>query len=65
MLKYVPDWFVIHQQIKIWHDSDEYCDDNKIIEWYEGYQKRKAQKASIKEELLSIAWYHQGGGIGV
>ena len=37
----VPDWFV----------------NNKIVEWYEGYKKHKAQKAKIKEELLPIAWY--------
>ena len=28
-----------------------------MIEWYNGYQKRKAQKASIKEELMPVAWH--------
>ena len=28
-----------------------------MIKWYKGYQKRKAQKAKIKEELLSTAWH--------
>ena len=56
LLKYVPDWFVTHQQIKIWHDNDDYCNDDELIEWYDGYKVRKAQKASIKEELLPIAW---------
>ena len=28
-----------------------------MIEWYEGYKKRKALKASIKEELMTIAWH--------
>ena len=56
-LIFVPDWFVTQQQIKIWHDDDEYCNDDEIIEWYDGYQKRKAQKASIKEELLPITWH--------
>ena len=28
-----------------------------FFEWYDGYQKRKAQRASIKEELLPIAWH--------
>ena len=23
LLKYVLDWFVTHQQIKIWHDNDD------------------------------------------
>ena len=44
-LKYVPDWFVTHQQMKIWHDDDEYCNDDKLIKWYEGYKRRRAQKA--------------------
>ena len=39
--------------------DDEYCDDDydELIEWYEAYQKRKAQKALIKEELIPIAWH--------
>ena len=57
LLKYVPDWFLAHQQIKIWHDNDDYCNDDELIEWYQGYQKRKAQKAKIKEELLPISWH--------
>ena len=57
LLRYVPDWFVTDRQIKIWHDNDEYCNDDKLIEWYNGYKKRRAQKASIKEELLPIAWH--------
>ena len=57
LLKYVPDWFVTHQQIKIWHDNDDYCNDDELIEWYDDYKVRKAQKASIKEELLPIAWH--------
>ena len=57
LLKYVPDWFVMHHQIKIWHDDDDYCNDNEVIKWYEGYKKRKGQKAKRKEKLLSIAWH--------
>ena len=37
LLKYVSDWFVTHQQIKIWHDNNDYCNDDELIEWYEGY----------------------------
>ena len=47
----------MHQQIKTWHDDDNYCNDDEIIEWYEGYKKRKAQKAKIKEVLLPLAWH--------
>ena len=56
-LIFVPDWFVTQQQIKLWHDEDKYCNDDKIIECYDGYEKQKTQKAKIKEELLSIAWH--------
>ena len=53
LLKYVPDWFVTQQQLKIWHDDDE----DKLFEWYKGYKKREEQKTQIKEELLPIVWY--------
>ena len=48
-LKYVPDYFVTHQQIKMWCDDHKYCKDHKLIKWHKGYQKRKAQKASMKD----------------
>ena len=48
-LHFVPDWFVTQEEIKMWHDDDVYCNDDGIIEWYEGYKKRKAQKALIKK----------------
>ena len=57
LLEYVSDWFVTHQQIKIWHDNDYWCYDDELIEWYKGYRKRKAQKTSIKEELMPITWH--------
>ena len=56
-LRLISDWFVTQQQLKIWNDYDNYCNNDKLIEWYDGYQKRKAQKASIKEELMPIAWH--------
>ena len=56
-LRFVPDWFVTQQQIDVWYDDDYWYHDYEIIEWYNDYKKRKAQKAKIKEELLSIAWY--------
>ena len=45
-LRHVPDSFVTQQQIKIWHDDVYYCNNDKLIKWYEGYQKRKTQKAN-------------------
>ena len=55
----MADWFVTQKQLKLWHDDDDDDDDcnDEMIEWYNGYQKRKAQKASIKEELMSVAWH--------
>ena len=46
------------QQLKIWHDDDNcYYGNDKLNKWYDGFQKRKAQKAKITEELLPIAWH--------
>ena len=56
-LKDVTDWFVTKQQIQLWHDDDDYCNNDKLIEWHDGYKKRKAQKAQIKEQLMPIAWH--------
>ena len=56
-LQFVPDWFFSQQQIDVWCDYDYWYHDDELIEWYEGYKKRKAQKAKIKEELIPIAWH--------
>ena len=56
-LQFVPDWFVTQRQIDVWLGYDYWCHDDEIIEWYNGYQKRKAQKAQIKKELMPIAWH--------
>ena len=57
-LQFVPDWFVTQQQTKRWHD---YCcpchNHDRLIKWYEGYKKRKTQKASKKEELMATGWH--------
>ena len=55
-LQFVPDWFVTQGQVKIWHKSHD-SDRDELIEWYEAYKKRKAQKAQIDKELLPITWY--------
>ena len=41
-LEYVSDWFLRKGEVKLWHDDDDYDDGNEVIEWYDGYQKRKA-----------------------
>ena len=56
-LLFDPDWFVTQEQLEIWHSDDEYCNDDEIIELYKVYQKHKAWKVKIKEELLPIAWH--------
>ena len=53
-LQYVHGWFVTQEQLKIWDDYNDYWNDNEIIKWYDGYQKRKAQKAQIKKELMPL-----------
>ena len=54
LLKYLPEWFVTQQEIKIWHDDDEFCNDDKLIKWYNDYKKRKAQEASIKKSSYPL-----------
>ena len=56
-LLFVPDWFITQEYIDLWDDDDDYWNDDRLDKWNIDYQKRKAQKASIKEELLPIAWY--------
>ena len=69
--QFVSDWFVTREGLYMWHDDyyvDHYDDDDdedKFFEWYDRYKKCKAQKAKIKKELMPIAWYPQGSGIGV
>ena len=43
--------------MKIWADDDDCYHDDEPIEWFKKYKKLKAQKASIKEELLPTAWH--------
>ena len=47
--------FVTQKQVDLW-DDDKFFKRYKA-EWYEGYKKRKAQKAQIKKELMPIAWH--------
>ena len=56
-LHHVPHWFVTQQQIDRWHDNNYVHNDEGLSKWYDGYKKRKAQKASIKKELLPITWH--------
>ena len=54
-LQHFPDWFVTQGQVRKLRDDDNYCDDDEITEWYDDYKKHKAQKAEIKEELMTTA----------
>ena len=69
-LQFVPDWFIRREWVDMWYDDyyddygghwDDDDDEDKSFELYDGYKKRKAQKVSIKEELLPIAWHPSGG----
>ena len=57
-LQYASDWFVTMEWVYMGYDGSEHCDDDddedNFFKQYDGYKKRKAQKASIKEELLPI-----------
>ena len=54
---FVPDCFVTQQRIKdLWDNNSDWYN-NKLIEWYDGFKARKAQKAQIKKELILIAWH--------
>ena len=60
LLEYVPAWFVSSDWVQMRYDNSEYCDyDDEVnfFKWYVWYKKRKAQKASVKEELLPMAWH--------
>ena len=56
-LQFVPDWFVTQQRVKLRHDDNDHCNNEGLINWYNGCKKRKAQKAKIKDELMPIAWH--------
>ena len=38
-----------------YEDFDD--DDDDFIKWYHDYQKRRTQKAKIKEELIPVTWH--------
>ena len=38
-------------------DDDDDDDEDNFFKWYDGYKKRKAQKASIREGLMPIVWH--------
>ena len=67
-LQYGPDWCVTWEGLYMWHDdyydddgnywaAGDDDDDEKNFMWYNGYKKRKGQKAQTNEELLHIAWH--------
>ena len=60
LVEYVPDWLVLEGQLKILDDYKGFYNNysyDRLNKWHDGYQKRKSQKARIKEELLPIAWH--------
>ena len=45
-LRFVRDLSVTQQQVKIWHDDSYYCDDDKLIKWYEILEKTQVSKST-------------------
>ena len=43
-LQFVPDWFFSQEQLEIWHDDNEYCTDDEIIELYKRYENVRLKK---------------------
>ena len=41
-LQFVSDMFVMLQELKIWHDDNDYYYEDEFIEWYDRFEKRKA-----------------------
>ena len=64
-LQLVPDWFVSQEQMDIWYDDEYWYYDDNINEWYDGYKKRKDQKARLRKNSCLLLGIHQGGGIDV
>ena len=67
MIEHVPDQFVTQEMYNkavnkspcvLWCYERYvlWCYEGYVL-WYKGYQQCKAQKAKIKEELMSVAWH--------
>ena len=50
------DMFVTYKQLHLWYHDYYYCNDDRFIRWFDGYKKRRAQKAKIKKQLMPIVW---------
>ena len=62
LLEYVPDWFVKQQHVDLWGDDDDYYDDDKLIEWYEGHWKCNTEKQRLRKNScplpdIPIVWW--------
>ena len=56
-MQFVPHWFVTQEQLEIWHNDDDYCTDDEIIEGIKGMKNERCKKSQLKEELMPIAWH--------
>ena len=43
-LQFVPDYFVRLKLVDMWHNDEDYCNDDELAEWHNGYKKCKALK---------------------
>ena len=51
-LEYIPDWFVTRDGVDMSYDDVDYYDEDNFFKWHKDYKRRKAQKVSIKGELM-------------
>ena len=35
LAKYVPDWLVTQELVKLWHDEDDYYNDDEFAQWHD------------------------------
>ena len=55
-LQYVPDWFVTLEQVKSWHDDDDYCNDAKLVEWYDHIKTQEMCNYAVRMEPHSLEY---------
>ena len=64
-LIYVPDWFVTQQQVKLWHDDDDFYDDiMRLLSGTMVIKNVRPKRQKMKKSYGLLLGIHQDGGIG-
>ena len=53
-LQFVPDQLVTQQQLDLWYYDEYWYHDDEIIEWYDGYKKRKVKKQRLRKNFYLL-----------